>query len=64
MRISRLRSDPDETLLLFFLIRTPTGKESKHAYVRGLREAAANLADDDRDEQSTLTGIMSRHGRS
>ena len=30
----------------FLSYRTPTGKESKHAYVRGLREAAANLADE------------------
>ena len=36
--------DPDDTPA-FLSYRTPTGKESKHAYVKGLREAAANLAD-------------------
>ena len=37
--------DPDDAPA-FLSYRTPTGKESKYAYVKGLREAAASLAND------------------
>ena len=47
VRDAYLASVPDAADAPTFLAyRTPTGKESKYAYVKGLREAAANLANE------------------